>query len=884
MQKKLRRLSGKFRNLRIIAVILIAIMLGFTIQQSQVQPKSFLLAWSLNRPGLNATSNHSMVPALFTGRGIVADSTGNVYILDEISQHCRIVKFDTSGNYIKQWESPCSYGGIAVDSLGDVYLADMNYSYNIVKFYNNGTRIMDFGNYQFHQRVGLAVGIAVDSHDEIYVANWQNAEIEKFDRLGHYLTGLGRGLIHRPTGIALDSSGNIYETEADYSRVVKLDSSGNYVTGWGSKGSDNGQFNYALGIATDASGNVYVVDNGNNRVQEFTSSGSYLTQWGSQGSGDGQFNYPSGAAVDASGNVYIVDTGNDRIEKFGDTNRFTNLVLGIMSTVILTGIISTWLIDFPFIRKINSAMATMKRSRFLILGGATSLIFAAVTVFWNFQQMGLSHWDEYYYIGTAAWDMNVSWGRFQAVEPPLFPFILSIMFRIFGLHDFVAVATSGVMAILLSALTFWWTKHEYDVLTALVSVLVLASTSMFILYAKMALADMTLTFFFSAAIFAYAYALKKRSNLAFLVAGMLLALTVGVKYNGFLPLLVILTFVPFFYLSTFRVESSFMKGNSYFRKILSSVPKLLLSLVPSLVFALVFIAYLANPFPPSVVDIVKLFGDYFIIRLRLGWRVLLGLQDWYYVSSPSFRPLYSAEFYGNVLLEFVGPLVILLSIVGVASGLMNRKKSTVLLVIWVALVFVFFSSMTSKYPRVMLPLMVPLSVLAAQGTCTCASVMIRVMQSFSDGMAASKVRFGASLRVCLVILLILIQLHASIPAITNAHSGYREAAEFLAATVPNRIIFYSCQPVLLVYANSFGLGSQMTGGIGLLNQSHAVVIDFIATLSPDYPRIQARISHMTLVARISNDVPINMLDSTNFSGLRLFKADPDRMSIRIYLG
>jgi 4-amino-4-deoxy-L-arabinose transferase-like glycosyltransferase len=527
-------------------------------------------------------------------------------------------------------------------------------------------------------------------------------------------------------------------------------------------------------------------------------------------------------------------------------------------------------------------MARIERSRFLILAGVASLIFAAVNVFWNFQRMGLSHWDEYYYIGTAAWAMNINWGRFQAVEPTLFPFLLSLMFRAFGLYDYVAVATSEVMAILLCALTFWWTQREYDFSTALVSVLVLASTSMFILFAKMALADMTLAFFFSATIFAYATAFRGRSNWAFLVAGFLLAFTMGVKYNGFLSLLVILIFIPFLYLSIFRGKASFKNGNSYFLNVLSSVPKLLLSLVPPLVFALVFIAYLGNPFPPSVVDIMKLFGDHFIIRLMLGWRFLLGLQGWFYVSSSSLRPLYSAEFYGNVLLEFVGLFAILLSIVGIVCGLVKRQVNTILLVIWMGLVFIFFSSIANKYPRVMLPLIVPLSILAAQGILSCAAAITRFVHA-SVFRVTRKKWFNPSVRVALVILVVILQVSASIPAVTNAHSGYREAAEFLAATVPNRVIFYRCQPVLLVYTNNLGLGSQTTAGIAMLNYSSAVVLDFIATLSPDYSQIQARISHMTLSARINNDILINMLDSTKFDGLREWKSDPDHMSIRIYL-
>jgi hypothetical protein len=270
----------------------------------------------------------------------------------------------------------------------------------------------------------------------------------------------------------------------------------------------------------------------------------YITQWGSTGSGLGQLNSPQGIAVDFSGNVYVADTGNNRVQKFGSVSTISvEQVVPFIVIAVIVGSMGAYLTMRRHPKNLrrtifNRVVTKFERNRFLFLASAVVFVFAATSIFWNFQRMGLSHWDEYYYVGTAAWAMNINWGRFQTVEPTLFPFLLSIMFRIFGLYDYVAVATSEVMAILLCVLTFWWTQREYDGSTAIVSVLILGSTSMFILYAKMALADMTLTFFFSATIFAYAYALKKRSNWAFLVAGMLLALTMSVKYNGFLPLAV----------------------------------------------------------------------------------------------------------------------------------------------------------------------------------------------------------------------------------------------------------------------------------------------------------------------------------------------------------
>ena len=534
------------------------------------------------------------------------------------------------------------------------------------------------------------------------------------------------------------------------------------------------------------------------------------------------------------------------------------------------------------LRSLKGVFRFKKKYALPLVCAASCAAFCAVTLFWNFQKMGLSHWDEYYYIETAVWNMRPSYshiGFFQAYEPPLFPLLLTIMFSVFGIQDYVAIATSEIMAMLLCALTFWWTRRECDLQTAIVSVLILASTSIFVYYAKMALTDMTYTFFFSAAIFAYYDAIKTKSNSTFLIAGVLLACTIGTKYTGFQPLLIILIFLPVSALPIFRGKVSFKKSLAYLRELWNDLLKLWLSFAPVSVLAVALLLYFANPFP--------LLAGSFTLTGGLIQNISQGL---YYLAF-SVYPLKSGEFstqlflnidfYGDVVAEFIGAFVIVLAIVGAARGLLRRQVITVLFSIWSVFVFIFFASLQGTWPRVILPMVVPLSILAGKGILSCANALVRFLRALGLR-KLRKARFSMLLRVSFVILLVVLHLYSSLPAITNAHSAYREAAEFIANNLPNRIVFYITQPVLLVYLDSFGSKSFMVDATAFLNESYAVVLDFIADASPDYAQIQARVSQMTLALRISNDVPaLNMLDSTPFSALRQF--DPDRMSIRIYL-
>ena len=174
-----------------------------------------------------------------------------------------------------------------------------------------------------NNQLGSPAGVAVDSANNVYVADMYNSRVVKWAPgttegvvvAGGNGTGYATDQLARPIGVAVDSSGNIYVVDraatgadAGGDRVVKWApnaTSGTVVAGGNGRGYNRNQLNQPSSVALDSSGNLYIADSGNQRVMVWSPSDTQGTTL--VGSGDGFFsvgyNYP--IAVDSSDNVYV---------------------------------------------------------------------------------------------------------------------------------------------------------------------------------------------------------------------------------------------------------------------------------------------------------------------------------------------------------------------------------------------------------------------------------------------------------------------------------------------------------------------------------------------------------------------------------------------------
>lgn len=261
---------------------------------------------------------------------VASDGASNVYVVDSL--HHRIQKFDANGSPVLIWgtegsgdgqfffrEQPDHAAGVTVDKAGNVYVADFN-NHRIQKFDASGTFLGKWGTQGTGDgQFNFPTGIVTDAQGNVYVADSGNDRIQKFDRTGMFLGkwgrhGTGMGQFWGPNGVTIDSKGNVLVADSTNNRIQQFDANGTFIAAWGSGGAGNGQFNLPFGIAVDSQGRVYVTDNRNGRIQRFDSNGNFLDTLdvGSKVT----LAFPAGIAVDSQNNVYVSERNDGRLDKF----------------------------------------------------------------------------------------------------------------------------------------------------------------------------------------------------------------------------------------------------------------------------------------------------------------------------------------------------------------------------------------------------------------------------------------------------------------------------------------------------------------------------------------------------------------------------------------
>ena len=308
-------------------------------------------------PGTSGSANGANLGAMFSNpTGVAVDSTGNVYVADYNNHLIRQI----SGGTVSTLAGSVGVAGIA-DGTGTAA--------------------------QFRNPFGVAVNSA---GTVVYVSDMNNQTIRKITVPGGVVTTLtgspnvngstdgpnNVALFNTPRGIAVDSGGNIFVSDSGNLTVRKILSGGGVSTLAGAvftPGFNDGPglgarfsilqaispFGGPCGVAVDAIGNVYVADQGSTgagyTIRKITPGLSVTTLAGSvgvAGSTDATgiavgFNLPAGVAVDSAGKIYVADTVNHTIRVGVDTNCGNSVPVITCPTNKMVNCGTDWTFDAP---------------------------------------------------------------------------------------------------------------------------------------------------------------------------------------------------------------------------------------------------------------------------------------------------------------------------------------------------------------------------------------------------------------------------------------------------------------------------------------------------------------------------------------------------------
>jgi DNA-binding beta-propeller fold protein YncE len=219
--------------------------------------------------------------------------------------------------------------------------------------------------------LGFPAGVAVDSAGDVYIADTSDQKIRKISASDGTITTIAgdgstcvtatcgdggaatRAELFNPSSVALDAAGDIYIADTSDQEIRRVSPDGTITTIAGIHGvpcelapgcGDGGpatraQLDQPLGVAVDSAGNVYIADAGDNELRKIAAAAGTITRIAGTGTpcpsapdcGDGgspttaELNDPQGVAVDPGGNVYIADTGDNEIRELTTDGRIARI-------------------------------------------------------------------------------------------------------------------------------------------------------------------------------------------------------------------------------------------------------------------------------------------------------------------------------------------------------------------------------------------------------------------------------------------------------------------------------------------------------------------------------------------------------------------------------
>lgn len=238
-----------------------------------------------------------------------------------------VMEWGAAGDEPGQFHSPI---GIALNSKDEVFVTDLNNA-RVQRFSTDGKYLAEFSvPLDAPERKSTILGgILIDATDLLYLSYMNQHKIAVYRESGELVRewgkkGTGPEELNQPGGMLLTSDGHLLIADQCNHRVLKHTLQGHFVSQWGGYGLERGQFD-GVGskgsrfggphfLARDSQERYYTTEGVQSRVQQFSRDGVWLAQWGTKGDQPGGFgSYQFGNLPHSFGPIGIVIDRHDRV-------------------------------------------------------------------------------------------------------------------------------------------------------------------------------------------------------------------------------------------------------------------------------------------------------------------------------------------------------------------------------------------------------------------------------------------------------------------------------------------------------------------------------------------------------------------------------------------
>jgi sugar lactone lactonase YvrE len=275
-------------------------------------------------------------------RGLVFDSSGDLYIADFLNHRVRVVNtfgiintfagdgvggfsgdggLATSASIGNPRGLAFRNGTLYIGNAGGARIRSVPLGTGIINTYaGSGFGYDGDGNPLLSSLFASPNGLLFDSAGRLVIVDTQNQRVRRVT--GTVMKTIAGGFIGDgkpataaslvvPEALAFDKSGNYYIADAIGNRIREVNSAGQISTiagtGVSGYGGDGGpataaMLYYPLGVVKDSTGNIFIADDGNNVIRKIDTTGTISTF-----ATDANFSGLGTMTVDSANNLYVVD-------------------------------------------------------------------------------------------------------------------------------------------------------------------------------------------------------------------------------------------------------------------------------------------------------------------------------------------------------------------------------------------------------------------------------------------------------------------------------------------------------------------------------------------------------------------------------------------------